>query len=216
MTRIAATIDLDGPGVQHGFLKVPHSTHDSAYGWIPVPITVAANGNGPSVLLVAGNHGDEYEGQIALMKLVRSLDPAAARSADRAHGGELSGRHGGPPRLADRRRQPQPLLPGQCQRHADRDDRPLHRERAFGALPVLPRPAFRRQLAGICRPRPCAAARGCQAARRDRGADRGVRRALWRPGQAIAGRAAHPVGRRRAPERRLPQCRAGRRRHDLT
>lgn len=76
MTRIAATIDLDGPGVQHGFLKVPHSTHDSAYGWIPVPITVAANGNGPSVLLIAGNHGDEYEGQIALMKLVRSLDPA--------------------------------------------------------------------------------------------------------------------------------------------
>lgn len=74
MTRIAATIDLDQPGLRHGFLKVPHSTHDSAYGWIPVPITVAANGTGPSVLLVAGNHGDEYEGQIALMKLVRSLD----------------------------------------------------------------------------------------------------------------------------------------------
>ncbi|HZX83276.1 MAG TPA: succinylglutamate desuccinylase/aspartoacylase family protein, partial [Reyranella sp.] len=79
MTRIAATIDLDGPGVQHGFLKVPHSTHDSAYGWIPVPITVAANGSGPSVLLVAGNHGDEYEGQVALMKLVRSLDPSRLR-----------------------------------------------------------------------------------------------------------------------------------------
>ena len=79
MTRIAATIDLDGPGMQHGYLKVPHSTHDSAYGWIPVPITVAANGSGPSVLLVAGNHGDEYEGQIALMKLVRSLDPSRLR-----------------------------------------------------------------------------------------------------------------------------------------
>src|SRR5882724_1899097 len=74
MTRIAATVDLDKTGVQHGFLKLPHSTHESAYGWIPIPITVAANGNGPSVLLVAGNHGDEYEGQIALMKLVRSLD----------------------------------------------------------------------------------------------------------------------------------------------
>jgi predicted deacylase len=79
MTRIATTIDLDRPGVQHGFLKVPHSTHESAYGWIPVPITVAANGSGPSVLLVAGNHGDEYEGQIALMKLVRSLDPSRLR-----------------------------------------------------------------------------------------------------------------------------------------
>lgn len=76
MTRIAATIDLEGPGLQHGFLKLPHSTHDLAYGWLPIPITVAAGGNGPSVLLVAGNHGDEYEGQIALMKLVRALDPA--------------------------------------------------------------------------------------------------------------------------------------------
>jgi predicted deacylase len=76
VTRIAATIDLEGPGLQHGFLKLPHSTHDSAYGWLPIPITVAAGGNGPSVLLVAGNHGDEYEGQIALMKLVRALDPA--------------------------------------------------------------------------------------------------------------------------------------------
>jgi predicted deacylase len=75
-SRIAATIDLDGPGLRHGYLKLPHSTHESAYGWIPTPITVAAGGAGPSVLLMAGNHGDEYEGQIALMRLVRSLDPA--------------------------------------------------------------------------------------------------------------------------------------------
>lgn len=76
MTRIAATIDLDGPGLSHGFLKLPHSTHESAYGWIPIPIVVASHGNGPTVLLVGGNHGDEYEGQIALMRLVRSLDPS--------------------------------------------------------------------------------------------------------------------------------------------
>jgi predicted deacylase len=73
-SRIAATVDLDGPGLQHGYLKLPHSTHESAYGWIPIPVTVAAGGTGPSVLLVGGNHGDEYEGQVALMKLVRSLD----------------------------------------------------------------------------------------------------------------------------------------------
>jgi uncharacterized protein len=74
MTRIASTVDLDATGVQHGFLKLPHSTHESAYGWIPVPITVAGGGTGPTVLLLAGNHGDEYEGQIALMKVVRTLD----------------------------------------------------------------------------------------------------------------------------------------------
>lgn len=73
-SRIASTIDLDTPGLRHGYLKLPHSTHESAYGWIPIPITVAAGGNGPSVLLMAGNHGDEYEGQIALMRLIRTLD----------------------------------------------------------------------------------------------------------------------------------------------
>ena len=72
VTRIAATIDLEGPGLRHGFLKLPHSTHESAYGWIPIPITVAAGGSGPAVLLMAGNHGDEYQGQIAAMKLARA------------------------------------------------------------------------------------------------------------------------------------------------
>jgi predicted deacylase len=78
-TRIACTIDLAGSGLQHGFLRLPHSTHESAYGWIPVPIACAANGAGPTVLLMAGNHGDEYEGQIALMKILRSLDPATVQ-----------------------------------------------------------------------------------------------------------------------------------------
>jgi len=75
-TRIAATVDLNQEGVQHGFLRLPYSTHDSAYGWIPIPIAVVANGKGPTVLLMGGNHGDEYEGQIALMKLLRTLHPA--------------------------------------------------------------------------------------------------------------------------------------------
>ena len=75
-TRIATTIDFDRRGTQHGFLRLPHSTHESAYGWIPIPISVIANGTGPTVLLMAGNHGDEYEGQIALMKLLRTIDSA--------------------------------------------------------------------------------------------------------------------------------------------
>ena len=78
-SRIWIDIDLDAPGVSHGYLRVPHSTTDSGYGWIPVPITVIRNGEGPSVLLMAGNHGDEYEGQVLLMKLLRSLDPKAVR-----------------------------------------------------------------------------------------------------------------------------------------
>ncbi len=79
MTRIAATVDFDKPGLQHGFLRLPYSSHESAYGWIPIPVCVIANGSDPTVLLMAGNHGDEYEGQIALMKIVRSLDPSQLR-----------------------------------------------------------------------------------------------------------------------------------------
>ncbi len=74
-TRITATVDIDAPGRQTGFLRLPHSVHRSAYGWLPIPIVTVARGDGPTVLLIAGNHGDEYEGQVALMKLARSLRP---------------------------------------------------------------------------------------------------------------------------------------------
>jgi predicted deacylase len=33
------------------------------------------NGDGPDVLMQAGNHGDEWEGQIGLGNLIRSLEP---------------------------------------------------------------------------------------------------------------------------------------------
>jgi predicted deacylase len=39
-------------------------------------IAVIRNGTGPTAFLMAGNHGDEYEGQIALCKLIRAIDPA--------------------------------------------------------------------------------------------------------------------------------------------
>ncbi len=72
-------VDKDIDGKKSGYLRVPHSTHLSAYGWIPVPITVVRNGEGPTVLMMAGVHGDEYEGQIALDRLARKLTPEALR-----------------------------------------------------------------------------------------------------------------------------------------
>lgn len=72
---IHCEVDLDAPGKQAGFLRLPHSVHRSAYGWIPIPIVTVANGDGPTVLLIAGNHGDEYEGQIALMDMARTVGP---------------------------------------------------------------------------------------------------------------------------------------------
>jgi hypothetical protein len=78
-TRITSTIDIDRDGKQTGFLRLPHSVHESAYGFIPIPIVCLKRGNGPTVLLNAGNHGDEYEGQVTLMKLIRELRPENVR-----------------------------------------------------------------------------------------------------------------------------------------
>jgi N-alpha-acetyl-L-2,4-diaminobutyrate deacetylase len=76
-TTLRATVNFDKPGKQPGFIQVPHSVHDDAWGVIRVPIAVISNGRGPTVILEGGNHGDEYEGPIALGELIRTLDPAA-------------------------------------------------------------------------------------------------------------------------------------------
>jgi N2-acetyl-L-2,4-diaminobutanoate deacetylase len=70
---IQPTIDFDADGEQHGFLKLPYSHDASAWGAVMIPITVVKRGEGPTALLTGGNHGDEYEGPIALSKLASSL-----------------------------------------------------------------------------------------------------------------------------------------------
>ncbi|WP_165720263.1 succinylglutamate desuccinylase/aspartoacylase family protein [Bordetella trematum] len=72
-------IDLAQEGKQFGYLRLPHSVHRSAYGWIPIPIASIRNGEGPTILIMAGNHGDEYEGQIIVSRLIRELDAAQVR-----------------------------------------------------------------------------------------------------------------------------------------
>ncbi|ANL75842.1 ectoine utilization protein EutE (plasmid) [Rhizobium phaseoli] len=78
---ISATVDFTAEGVQHGFLRLPYSRDDSAWGSVMIPITVARNGKGPTALLTGGNHGDEYEGPIALFDLARSLKPEEVSGA---------------------------------------------------------------------------------------------------------------------------------------
>lgn len=78
-TRIWTTLDFNRDGKQHDWLRLPFSTDQSAYGVIPIPITCIRNGGGPTALLIAGNHGDEYEGQVALGKLARQVEPRDVR-----------------------------------------------------------------------------------------------------------------------------------------
>ncbi len=74
LNPISATVDFEQDGVQHGFLKLPHSHDDSAWGSIMIPITVAKSGEGPTILFTGANHGDEYEGPIALFDLAATVN----------------------------------------------------------------------------------------------------------------------------------------------
>ncbi|MBN9015966.1 MAG: succinylglutamate desuccinylase/aspartoacylase family protein [Rhizobiales bacterium] len=69
------TVDFEKNGKQIGFFNLPLSVHDDAWGVVRVPLAQIKNGEGPTVILEGGNHGDEYEGPIALGELIRDLDP---------------------------------------------------------------------------------------------------------------------------------------------
>ncbi len=78
-TMIFTDVDYDAQGKQVDWLYLPHSVTRSAYGALALPIAIIRNGDGPTVFLMSGNHGDEYEGQITLAKLIRALEPEHIR-----------------------------------------------------------------------------------------------------------------------------------------
>ncbi|MBT5415277.1 MAG: deacylase [Rhodospirillaceae bacterium] len=66
---------LPNDGKTFGYVRVPYSSDLSAYGFIALPIAIIGHGDGPTALLMAGSQGDEYEGQIALARIARTLSP---------------------------------------------------------------------------------------------------------------------------------------------
>ena len=78
-SHIWTEVDFERDGKQVATLNVEWSVTRSAYGILPIPIAVIRNGPGPGVLLMAGNHGDEYEGQVLLTRLIRMLEPERIR-----------------------------------------------------------------------------------------------------------------------------------------
>lgn len=71
-----ADIDFDKDGKQTGRIVQSYPTNRSAYGNLYTPIGIIKNGEGPTLLLTAGVHGDEYEGQVALRTLFQKTNPA--------------------------------------------------------------------------------------------------------------------------------------------
>jgi N-alpha-acetyl-L-2,4-diaminobutyrate deacetylase len=78
-SQLVSTVAFDRPGKQHGHLCVPYSYNLGGWANLLIPITVVSNGPGRTALVMAGNHGDEYPGQVAILKLMRELAPEQAR-----------------------------------------------------------------------------------------------------------------------------------------
>lgn len=80
-SKVSCNVDLAKAGKQVGFLAAPHSRNDSGWGSARFPLAVIRNGSGPTVFFTGGNHGDEYEGPIALTRLIQNLDPARVQGS---------------------------------------------------------------------------------------------------------------------------------------
>ena len=76
---VVPSVPFDEDGAHHGHLRLPYSRDDSAWGSVMIPIAVIRNGDGPTALFTGANHGDEYEGPVALQELALTLDPASIR-----------------------------------------------------------------------------------------------------------------------------------------
>ena len=63
-------LDFEKDGKNFGNIELGYSDNQHAFAKIPVPIICIKNGDGPTLLLSAGNHGDEYEGQVILRRLI--------------------------------------------------------------------------------------------------------------------------------------------------
>jgi len=73
-------IPFDQDGKHIGYIQAPQSTNTAGWANLFIPLIVIKNGTGPTALLFGGNHGDEYEGPVTLLKLARSIEP------DQIHG----------------------------------------------------------------------------------------------------------------------------------
>lgn len=78
-SSVTTKIDFAKEGIQHGHLALPYSHNLSAWGSVLIPVTVFQNGDGPTALLTGANHGDEYEGPVALLNLISTISLSDVR-----------------------------------------------------------------------------------------------------------------------------------------
>ena len=74
-TRLEVNINLHEPGKRAGDILLRWSDNARPLGVYPVPVACIVGKPGPTALLVAGIHGDEFEGPVALSQLIAEIDP---------------------------------------------------------------------------------------------------------------------------------------------
>jgi predicted deacylase len=74
-SRIEVDICLQSPGKRAGDALMRWSDDANPLGVYPVPIACIVGKPGPTALLVAGIHGDEFEGPVALSQLIEGITP---------------------------------------------------------------------------------------------------------------------------------------------
>ncbi len=73
MSRLQLGLDLDAAGKHVGDLMLRWSDNSNPLGYHPIPVISIKGQEGPTVLITGGNHGDEFEGPSAIMRLAQSL-----------------------------------------------------------------------------------------------------------------------------------------------
>lgn len=73
LTRITTHLDFMAEGLRCGDLRLKWSNAEMPLGYWPIPAAVCVRGEGPTLLLAGGTHGDEFEGPTALMRLLARL-----------------------------------------------------------------------------------------------------------------------------------------------
>ena len=70
---LSCDFDFDAKGKNFGTARIANA--DAELGNL-IPIVTVTNGSGPTILLCAGNHGNEDEGQLILRRLIHELEPS--------------------------------------------------------------------------------------------------------------------------------------------
>lgn len=74
LSRIQTDLDFNKTGRQIGDFRLRPSDNSRALGYHPIPAACLKNGDGPTMLITGGTHGDEFEGPAAILRLIHSLD----------------------------------------------------------------------------------------------------------------------------------------------